>query len=66
MRDLAIGLAPNAELLAKAGKRADACAAAARAVATWAEIKAKGRLGALDARKNVPHSGALQEKFCKS
>lgn len=64
MRDLAIGLAPAAELYAKAGKRADACAAATRAANTWAVIKARGRLGALDARKNLPHAGELREKFC--
>ena len=64
MRDFAIGLVPNAELLAKAGKRDDACAVASRAAAAWAHIKALGNLGAMDARKNLPQSEALQRKFC--
>lgn len=66
MRDLAIGIAPYAELLAKAGEPQKACAAATRAVGVWADIKAQGQLGALDARKNLPHSGTLKEKFCRS
>ncbi len=66
LRDLAIGIAPYAELLAKAGEPQKACAAATRAVGVWAEIKAKGQLGALDARKNMPHSGTLKEKLCQS
>ncbi len=64
MRDLAIGLAPHAELLAKAGRTADACAAASRAVDVWAAIRAAGKLGAKDANKNLPHSGTLQKNFC--
>ena len=66
MRDLAIGLAPNAELLAKAGRLGDACQAASEAVALWADIRAAGKLGAKDAAKNLPHSGTLQKRFCKS
>ena len=65
MRDLAIGLAPHAELLASAGRRLDACAAAAQAAQSWAAIKAMGRLGALDARKNVPHSETLRKNYCR-
>lgn len=64
-RDLAIGLMPHAELLAGIGRPAEACAAARRAVAQWHAIRARGRLGALDARKNLPNSEALQEKFCR-
>jgi eukaryotic-like serine/threonine-protein kinase len=66
MRDLAIGLAPHAELLAETGKTAEACAAVSRAVALWQEIKAAGRLGAKDAVKNLPHSGTLKKNFCQS
>ena len=66
LRDLAIGIAPYAELLAKAGAPQKACAAATRATAVWADIKAKGQLGALDARKNMPHSGTLKEKLCRT
>jgi serine/threonine-protein kinase len=64
MRDLAIGLAPHAELLAAVGRRADACAAARDAAATWAAIRRAGRLGEHDARKNLPHSETLRKKFC--
>ncbi len=65
LRDLAIGIPPYAELLAKAGASEQACAAAGRAVAIWADIKRKGQLGSLDARKNLPQSGTLKEKLCK-
>lgn len=65
MRDLAIGLAPHAELLGEAGRHADACAAAERAVAMWARIDAAGHLGALDKRKNQPNAKALQGRFCR-
>ena len=63
-RDLAIGLMPHAELLAEIGRIAEACAAANRAVAQWHAIREQGRLGALDARKNLPKSEALKAQFC--
>ena len=66
MRDLAIGLAPNAQLLGKAGQRSNACSAASQAVETWHQIRADGHLGALDLRKNLPKSEALKERFCKA
>lgn len=64
MRDLAIGLAPHAELLAAAGKAAEACRAADEAVRSWGAIRTAGRLGALDARKNLPQSDTLRRKLC--
>lgn len=64
-RDLAIGLMPHAELLAEIGRPTEACAAATRAVAQWHAIRAKARLGALDARKNLPKSEALKAQFCR-
>ena len=64
MRDLAIGLAPYSELLAKAGRGADACAAATQATETWAGIKTAGHLGARDASKNQPDAAAFRAKFC--
>jgi eukaryotic-like serine/threonine-protein kinase len=66
MRDLAIGLAPNAELLARAGRLVEACAAASQAVSVWDSIRAAGKLGAKDAAKNLPHSGTLQKTYCKA
>ena len=65
MRDLAIGLVPHARLSARLGQQAQACTAVARAVAIWSEIRAQGRLGSLDARKNVPQSEALRGEFCR-
>lgn len=64
MRDLAIGIAPYAELLAKAGEQQKACGAATRAVDIWNTSRSRGQLGALDARKNMPHAQELQKKFC--
>lgn len=64
MRDLAIGIAPYAELLAKAGEQQKACGAATRAVDIWTTSRSRGQLGALDARKNMPHAQDLQKKFC--
>lgn len=64
MRDLAIGLAPHAELLAQAHHPVEACATATRAVDTWRAIAAAGHLGALDKRKNQPNATALRERFC--
>lgn len=65
MRDLAIGLAPHAKLLAAQDHAAEACAAAARAFAMWSDIRAHGHLGALDARKNLPQSGTLRTDLCR-
>ncbi|MBN8813832.1 MAG: serine/threonine protein kinase [Sphingomonas sp.] len=64
MRDLAIGLAPHAKLLDKLGHQQQACAAATRAFTVWSDIRARGNLGALDARKNLPQSEALKIKLC--
>lgn len=66
LRDLAIGTAPYAELLAKSGQRAKACTAAKRAVGAWTELKATNKLGKLDARKNLTHAVKLQADFCAS
>jgi len=65
MRDLAIGLAPHAALLARAGQRGEACTSAREAVAIWDEIRRRGHLGLLDARKNLPHSKMLAKTFCQ-
>ena len=55
------GLIPNAELLAKAGRRAGACAAADRAGTVWDQIKARGTL---DPRKTLPKSAVQMAQFC--
>ncbi len=64
MRDLAIGLGAHVDRLGEAGHGAQACAAARRTVAIWGRITALRRLGALDARKNVPKSNERVNKFC--
>jgi len=64
MRDLAIGLAPHAELLDRTGEHAAACQAVSNAVTIWRDIRRHGHLGAHDARKNLPQSEMLQQKFC--
>lgn len=65
MRDLAIGLGANAELMGRLHASAEACTAAGRAASVWSSIRARGRLGALDARRNVPHVAAMRAAFCR-
>ncbi len=64
VRDVAIGANSYAGFLAAGGRRADACTAAREAVANWAVMRARGQLGARDARKNVPESEALVRRYC--
>jgi len=64
MRDLAIGLGAHVDRLGEAGLAAEACDAARRAATLWVRIKALGRLGALDARKNVPRSSERVATHC--
>jgi serine/threonine-protein kinase len=64
MRDLAIGLGSHADRLAEAGLTAEACTAADRTVALWAQISSRNRLSALDARKTVPRAAERQKSFC--
>ena len=63
-RDLAVGLAAAADTLGKAGRRGEACTLATRAVATWAEIARRGRLGKLDAKKTYPKAQATRAGLC--
>ncbi len=63
-RDIAVALPAHARILAAAGRNADACAAARRAVEVWASIAAKGRLGAKDARDDQPRSVKMMQQFC--
>lgn len=65
MRDLAVGLVPHAQLLAKAKRAADACVVAARAFALWSDVRARGNLGAHDASQNLPQSETLRNNLCK-
>ena len=65
MRELAIGLGAHVDRLGEAGLAVEACAAARRTVALWGRIKALGRLGALDARKNVPRSAERVRMHCE-
>lgn len=64
MRDLAIGLGSHVDRLGEAKLPEEACAVARRTVALWSQIKALKRLGALDARKNVPRSAERVRTYC--
>lgn len=64
LRDLAIGTAPYAALLGKIGQRDEACQSARRAVEIWSELKLAGKLGKLDARKNLPNAITLKKIYC--
>lgn len=64
MRDLAIGLGSHVDRLGDDGRRGEACLAARRTIALWAQIRALKHLGALDARKNVPKSAERVKAYC--
>ena len=64
-RDLAIGLNTHTDILAASGMKQEACATARRAVAQWESIKAKGRLGNRDARKNMPEAEHKVTQLCR-
>lgn len=64
IRDVAIGANSYAGFLAAGGRRAQACAAAREAVATWEAMRARGQLGARDERKNLPESQKLAADYC--
>lgn len=64
LRDLAIGLAPYARILAQHGDRGAACAAGREALSAWRRTQALGQLGTLDARKNLPDAVSLVASFC--
>lgn len=66
MRDVAVGAMPHAELLAKFGRRDEACQSARRAGEIWAAIDARGNLSAFDRAKNLPRSGTLVKNLCSS
>lgn len=63
-RDLAVALPNHAEVLARAGKRREACAIAQEAVREWAAIRAAGNLSARDAAKDVPEAERTASRFC--
>lgn len=54
------------DILAASGMKQEACTTARRAVAQWESIKAKGRLGNRDARKNVPEAEQKVTQLCRS
>lgn len=64
MRDLAIGLIPQARILGLAGSKQQGCAAATRNMALWRQIKARGDLSAHDAAQEIPKTEALRKKLC--
>jgi hypothetical protein len=64
MRDIAIALVPHARILAMAGHRGEACAAARRGGAMWRAIDARGDLGARDRTHQLPKIQALIAENC--
>lgn len=62
-RDLAVALPDHAEILAKAGDRPAACAAARRAAGRWDDIRRRGDLGERDAKNDVREANSAVAKF---
>ena len=62
MRDVSVGLTQHAVMLAKAGRKADACSAASEAVGAWSALKAAGQMGAHDEAKNLPQRRAIARR----
>lgn len=63
-RDLAVALPNHAAVLARAGKRGEACAVAQEAVRQWAAIRAAGNLSERDAAKDVPEAAKVAARLC--
>ena len=63
-RDLMVGLAAHADILAKAGAEAEACAATERGVALIETMKRGGNLGARDIRVELPKLQAARVRHC--
>lgn len=63
-RDLAAALPNHAGILAHAGRREAACAAAHQAVSAWQALRAAGELSPRDARAEVPAAEASVRTYC--
>lgn len=63
-RDLAVALPVHAEMLARAGLAAQACAAAQEGVRAWLAIRAAGNLGSRDAAKDLPEAQVAARRLC--
>lgn len=63
-RDLAVGQAAHSDILAKAGNRAQACAAAREGLTLLAGLRRTGDLGDRDIRIDVPRLDAAVMRHC--
>jgi hypothetical protein len=63
-RDLVVGLAAHADLLAKAGDRTAACRAARRGAELLGELRGSGDLSERDVRTEIPKLAAAAERHC--
>ncbi|MFL6862809.1 MAG: protein kinase domain-containing protein [Allosphingosinicella sp.] len=63
-RDLAAALPNHAGILAHAGRRQDACAAARQAASLWAQMRGRRELSPHDARTEVPAAEAAIRAHC--
>ena len=65
-RDLAVALPNYAEVLARAGMRAEACVAVREGIRQWEAIRTAGNLGNRDAAKDVPDAVQMAARLCAS
>lgn len=63
-RDLAIGLSPHAEILARVGRMPEACRTARRAAQVWQSLGEQGTLGELDRSRAIPRAADNVRAFC--
>ena len=64
-RELAVALPNHAGILKAAGRRAEACATATRAVELWHSIALRGDLGGRDAKVDVPEAKSKADAYCR-
>jgi serine/threonine-protein kinase len=63
-RSLAVAIPNHARMLATAGRRADACAAARSGLEQWRILRRNGDLGQRDATVDVPQAEAAVRQYC--
>jgi serine/threonine-protein kinase len=63
-RDLAVALPNHAVILAHAGRREAACAAARQAILLWQAMRAGGLLTPRDARIDIPPAETAMRTYC--
>jgi tetratricopeptide (TPR) repeat protein len=63
-RDVPVALVPYAKVLAAAGDRQGACAAAVEAVKRWQDLSKAGQTFGIDVRRNLPDTVKLKADVC--